>query len=266
MPTRVITLTSDFGLYDPYVAAVKGVILEIAPSVQLVDVSHLVEPQAVAEGAYLLQSIVPYFPPDAIHLAVVDPGVGTDRKPVAIRGERGYFVGPDNGLFAPVLEGQACLRAADGRLVRGRAVELREQQYRRSEVTATFHGRDIFGPAAAHLAAGVPLGDLGPPLDRLCRLALPAPSTGGKVVRGEIIHIDRFGNAISNLRPTDLPPSPEFECRGHRIRGLVGTYAEGELSALTGSTGLVEVALRNGNASQALGIRVGDVITVRRGV
>lgn len=264
MRPRIITLTSDFGLADSYVAAMKAAVLAIDPSIQLVDVSHLVAPQNIAQGAYLLQTVVPIFPSDAIHLAVVDPGVGTSRKPLAVEGRHGLFVGPDNGLFTPALAAQACIDPADGRLLsHTTAVELREDRFRRAQVSRTFHGRDIFAPAAAHLARGVPLLELGPRLERLEVLQESVPRWVDGALHGSFIHIDHFGNAISNIPAHELPPSPVFHCGDVVLHGLSSSYRDAAIVALVGSTGMVEIALRDGDAASALGLGVGDEIVVR---
>jgi len=259
----LVTLTTDFGLRDAYVAVMKGVILGIAPDATIVDISHDVTPQNIAEAAYLLATAYRSFPAAAIHVAVVDPGVGTTRKPLAIGLPHGVFVGPDNGIFSGVLLDQDAVELPGGRLRRGQAVELANEEYWRRPVSTTFHGRDIFAPSAAHLASGTPLSHLGPNLAAVYQDSRGEPSTEAGSVRGTIVHIDRFGNAISNVPATMVPPSPVFYISGHALCGLSSTYQEAPLGAIAGSAGLVEIALRNGSAAEHLGIGVGDVLTVR---
>jgi S-adenosylmethionine hydrolase len=260
---RIITLTTDFGLEDAYVGVMKGVILGIAPLAAPVDISHAIRPQNIAEGTFVLLSAYAYFPGDTIHLAVIDPGVGTSRLPIAVETPHGTYVGPDNGLFGPVLTQQGVLDA-DGQVQSGaRAVELANPSFRLPRTSKTFHGRDIFAPAAAHLAAGVPLDELGPRLSTLNPGAWPAPERGHGRVCGQIVHVDHFGNCISNIAAFMASPRAVIAVAGRAIGGLAETYQQGEIVALTGSTGLVEIALRNGSASDALGLRVGDTVEAR---
>lgn len=258
---RTITLITDFGWEDAYVAAMKGVILGLAPDVTLVDVSHQVPPQDILHASLLLEGILPYYPPQTIHLLVVDPGVGTQRRPIAIRTEQALFVGPDNGVLTPALD-------LPGEKV---VVHLTESHFFRHPVSQTFHGRDIFAPVAAYLARGVPLETMGPAIRDPVRLPLPAPARAGEGIwLAEVIHVDRFGNCVTNLRATDLEgPSEEwtFEVAGRLLRGLKPTYAavpEGALLALVGSTGRVEIAQRNGHAARSLGLSRGVRVVARR--
>jgi S-adenosyl-L-methionine hydrolase (adenosine-forming) len=262
---RIITLTTDFGTRDAYVASMKGVILGIVPRALVVDVSHDIPPQNVAEAAYVLAAAYRYFSPDTIHVAVVDPGVGTTRRALAVRSRDGIFVGPDNGILCPSLVAGGALDASTGRLEDCQAVELTNEEYFRRPVSQTFHGRDIFAPVAAHLARGVPLSDLGKPVHELaCSLDQP-PERTGDVVRGAVIHIDRFGNAVTNLAEDLLPTSPMIEVRGVLVQGLASDYQSSPLSALVGSTGRLEIAVRDGSAAESLGLAVGDEVLVREG-
>lgn len=260
---RIITLTTDFGLDDGYVAAVKGVILGIVHDVTIVDVTHFVAPQDVGHAARVLDTVWPYFPEDTIHVAVVDPGVGTARRAIALRAADRYFVGPDNGIFCPALIRAGCVALPQGSLINCEAVELANPDYRLPQVSQTFHGRDIFAPAAAHLARGVPLADLGPCLDRLQCPDIPRPRVETGVIRGIITHVDHFGNAVSNVPSTLLPPRARFEVAGRVIRGVAAAYQDAEVTAIVGSTGMVEIAIRNGSAAETLGIRRGDELVVR---
>jgi S-adenosylmethionine hydrolase len=241
----------------------KGVILAITPRARLVDLSHEIEPHNVAEAAFVLLSAYRYFPPNAIHLAVVDPGVGTSRRGVAIQTRRGAFIGPDNGLFTQVLTDQGAVSREDAALHGASAVELTNPVYRLEEVSNTFHGRDIFAPAAAHCAAGIPLAELGPPVHQVALLPHARPTLHGRDVVGVILHVDRFGNAISNLRRADLPPSPVFEVAGIQIDGLSSTYQDARINVLVGSSGLVEIAVQNGSAAGTLGLSTGDTVLAR---
>jgi S-adenosylmethionine hydrolase len=258
---KIITLTTDFGLKDGNVGVMKGVILGIAPDVQLVDISHLIRAQNVREGAWVLGRSAPSFPAGTIHIAVVDPGVGTLRRPVAARLGDQCFVGPDNGLLTPLLEHAE----QEGKLIE--VVRLDQPRFWRPEVSPVFHGRDVFSPAAAHWANGVPLRDLGTPIDDPVRLELPKPEKAGDRLRGEIMHIDAFGNVASNIQRRDLAGWGEVEVRlkGATVRGLVRTFGErppGDLIALYGSTGSLIVSVVNGSAAERVGVEVGDSIEV----
>ncbi len=251
----VITLTTDFGLRDGYVAAMKGAILAVAPEVSLVDVSHQVPPQDVASGAYLLAGAYCYFPAGAVHLAVVDPGVGSARRGIVVETAGYRFVGPDNGLFSAVFQRES----------EWNAVEIRNAAYFRPEVSPTFHGRDIFGPVAAHLYNGVPPADLGPRIADPVRLDLWTVQEGDAGVIGRIVHVDHFGNAISNLEKRSVGGGDVRVRVGECVfDGICHTYAdvpEGEALVLYGSDDTLEVAVNGGNAARKLGLRRGDRIT-----
>jgi S-adenosylmethionine hydrolase len=228
-----------------------------------VDVAHEIEPQNRLGAAYVLTQALPYFPAGSVHLAVVDPGVGTKRRPIAVEGAGHRFVGPDNGTLSWVLSDLGIIDPDSGKLIDGRAVELTNPTYRRPEVSATFHGRDIFAPAAAHLAAGVTLDALGPSIGSVEVLTGRRPDVSSRGVAGVIIHVDTFGNAISNISVRDLPESPTFEVAGLTLVGLARTYQDAEFAAIVGSEGLVEIAARNGSASARFGIHNGDPVFVR---
>jgi S-adenosyl-L-methionine hydrolase (adenosine-forming) len=260
--SRIVTLTTDFGSTDAYVGIMKGVILSIAPETRIVDISHEVPPQDVTGAATLLDSVWEYFPADAIHVAVVDPGVGTNRKPIAVRAGRGLFVGPDNGLFGPVLTRQGNLSVESGTLRDAEAVELVDERYRLSPVSPTFHGRDIFAPAAAHLALGLPLASFGPPLTSI------EPGTSfplrreGTMIYGAVVRIDRFGNAITNVPSRAVGGHILLSVRGHCIPGIRDSYQDAPLGVLVGSRGTLEIAVRDGSAARELGLQRGDPVTV----
>ena len=255
----IITLTTDFGLADGYVGTLQGVILSIAPQATLVNLSHDVPPQDVRAGAFVLYQAVPFFPPDAIHLAVVDPGVGSARRALAVRTSQGTFVAPDNGMLSYVL---ASTNVEE-------AVSLTQPAYRLPHVSATFHGRDIFAPAAAHLVNGVPLTELGPRAINLVQLPIPQPESGpqGGLVIAHVMHVDRFGNLILDVTAAALSGHATFKLAGRKIERLSHAFADvepGELVAYVGSTrDQVEIGLRNGDAARVLGVKVGDEVLIR---
>jgi len=244
----VITLLSDFGLSDSYVAAMKGVILGLCPRARLVDVTHLVAPQAVWSAAYLLASCYRDFPPGTIHLAVVDPGVGSARRALAVRAGGYLFVGPDNGILAMVLE----------REPEWEARELTHPELVRRPLSATFHGRDLFAPAAARLARGWPFEQLGPPVTPIRPDWLRAVMDQDEL-RGRIIHFDHFGNAVTNIGAEQLAAfEGGFEVRlassGKRLP-LHRNYAEvpvGQPLAVIGGSGYLELAINCGSARDTL--------------
>ena len=248
----IISLLTDFGLADTYVGQVKGAMLAIAPAATLVDVTHAVAPQDVFGGAFLLWSAVEAFPPTSIHVAVVDPGVGSARRAIAIRSSRGdHFVGPDNGLLMPAVE-----RLGGTEL----AVELTEPRYWRPNPSSTFHGRDIFGPVAAHLANGVSLDQLGRRITDVAWLELPAPNG----LEGEVIQVDAYGNLITNISARDLPERFQVRLR-ERVMASGTHYAavsRGELIALVGSAGLLEISAREASAAEITGVTRGTPIKV----
>jgi S-adenosyl-L-methionine hydrolase (adenosine-forming) len=257
----IITITTDFGLQDGNVGVMKGVIWGIAPDAQIADISHMISPQNIREGALILARSIFYYPAGTIHLAVVDPGVGTARRPIAARLGAQRFVGPDNGLITLLLE------RAERELWPVEIIHLDKPQYRLPEVSYVFHGRDIFAPAAGYLAAGVSLEMLGTPIDDPVRLQLPTPERIEGGLRGEVIHIDHFGNISTNIRYERLGEADGATVRlcGVAITGLVKTFGErqaGDLIALYGSTGNLLVAVVNGNAAQRLGAKIGDQVEV----
>jgi S-adenosylmethionine hydrolase len=257
MTQRLLSLTTDFGPDGPYVAALKGVVLGLVPGTQIVDVSHRVAPQNILEGAFVLASVLDVFPGETVHLGVIDPGVGTDRKLAAVRVAGQWVIGPDNGLL--------------GGVVRNRKVEgiweIANPALRRPTVSHTFHGRDILAPAAAHLLGEGSPDDLGPRLPKVISLANfdPRPTDDGFVA--EVIFRDAFGNLVTNLHVSRLnesaAPSCVVEIAGRRVAGLVRTYGErppGELVALVGSMGWIEVAVVNGDAARQLSAGPGTTV------
>ena len=270
-PRPIITLTTDFGLRDGYVAAMKGVVLGISPEVTLVDISHEIPPHDVAHAAFVVGSICSYFPAGTIHVAVVDPGVGTDRNPLLVTTTEGTYVAPDNGLLTYVYERHAAVGSAgqdsDDAFMTPTMVPVPEgcaaytldrEEYRLRHVSSTFHGRDIFAPAAAHLSAGVQPDDLGTPVDSVVCLNVPRPRVCDGGVEGRIIYVDRFGNMVCNIRAEDVAGGiAEVEIEGRRIPGLSSSYAGDGLLAIVGSHGYVEVAVTEGSAAEYLGAGLG---------
>jgi S-adenosylmethionine hydrolase len=267
--TRPIFLLTDFGLTDPYVGIVKAVILGILPTACLVDLTHDIPPQEIRAGAYALLTAAPYLPTDAIVLAVVDPGVGTDRRPVAAQVDGRTFIGPDNGLLSWALATlSAAASPSEGEPTAIRAVVLDHPEVWLPNVSATFHGRDIFAPVAAHLAAGLPLSTVGTPTDTLTSLVLPGvereTDAHGSVLaaRGEVIHVDRYGNLITNIAAADVPANPVTTLADYQIRGLAAHYqgGDGPLLALVGSSGFLELSAPNGSAATLTGAGVGATV------
>ena len=250
----LITLTTDFGLTDPWVAIMKGVIATRAPGVPVVDVSHGIPPQDVLAGALVLRHAAPWFPPGTVHVAVVDPGVGSERRALAVETDAGLFVGPDNGVLS---------LAAPAASVR-RIVELREERYFVTPRSSTFHGRDVFAPVAAALATGTDADALGPRADDPVRLSLPVPSQDERGVRGQVIYVDRFGNLVTNVPGEAFPRVDVSITLGDtRIRGIAPSYAavaRGTLVAVVNSWNLIEIAVRDGSARERLGVGVGTPV------
>lgn len=261
---RIITLLTDFGWGDGYIGTMKGVILVINPDCLIVDLAHEIPSHDVMGAALVVGQGYPYFPAGTIHVVVVDPGVGGTRKPLILETERYFFVGPDNGVFDLVLKREEGIRV----------YELVEERFRLPQVSQTFHGRDIFAPAAAHLSLGVSPGEMGPllPREALVTLDIPDPVQDGGLLQGEVISVDHFGNLITNI-PQDavgvLAPDEmvEVEINGERIGGLKSSYAEGEageIISLWGSGGLLEIALKERSLHRERGWRRGERVRIRR--
>ncbi len=271
----IITLTTDFGLSDGYVAAMKGVILGINPEAKLIDICHTIKPQNIAQAAFILSTVYQFFPAKTIHLVVVDPGVGTERRAIILRAPSADFVAPDNGILSYIIQQHSTKPTEDNsnqqiELEPGlEAVAITKSQFWRSPVSPTFHGRDIFAPVAARLSLGFPPIDFGEAVKSVTMLPLPHPYwTPDGVLVGHILHIDSFGNLITNIKSEDLPPTKQaitINVGNHLIHGLSHTYAEGrELLALIGSSGYLEVSLRGGNASAFLDAEVGSEVRIRQ--
>jgi len=258
----VVTLTTDFGLKDGNVGVMKGVIWRYAPHAQIADLSHLIGPQNIREAALVLARAVPYFPPDSVHVVVVDPGVGTERRPIAAQIGSQKFVAPDNGVLSMVLD------RAEQEKQRGEIVHLTKPQYWLPSISNVFHGRDIFAPVAGHLAAGAPLVVLGTPINDPVRLELPKPVPVENGLRGEVLHIDHFGNITTTIRQEHLNGKQQVTVRlgGYEIRGLVRTFGDrppGSLIALIGSSGDLIVSVVNGSAAGQLNVKIGDPVDVQ---
>lgn len=259
----IITLTTDFGLRDPYVGAMKGVILRQNPKAQIVDLCHFISPQSIHEAAFFLRGSWEYFPPGSIHVIVVDPGVGTKRSILVGRRGGHLFLAPDNGVLTEVLQDNS------------EVWKIEEAKFALPSLGRTFHGRDIFAPVAGQLSAGLALSDVGNATTEWTRSPLPTskPVNGG--VGGEILLVDRFGNLVTSLTEADLDPviggNPkqlEIQIGNVKIQGLAGTYRDGQPGqplALIGSYGHLEIAVPMGNAAEKLGIRPGAAVQVVRG-
>jgi S-adenosylmethionine hydrolase len=259
----VITLLTDFGLQDGYVGIMKGVIWSIAPQVQIADLTHEIAAQDILAGALALVRCAPFFPPGTVHIAVVDPGVGTLRRAIAAQLGNQAFVGPDNGLVTLLLE------IAQGAGQPVQFVQLDQPAYWLEQVSSSFHGRDIFAPVGAHLSNGIPLLKLGSPIDDPMRLVIPQPEATPQGWNGQVVHIDHFGNCATNLGPTHLDQMQSFhiKIKGQEIHDMVKSFGEhqnGELVAMLDSDGRLAIAVVNGSAAQLLSARVGDQVELSR--
>jgi S-adenosyl-L-methionine hydrolase (adenosine-forming) len=260
--TRIVTLLTDFGLRDHFVAAMKGVMLGINPQLRFVDISHLVPPQDVRSGAFTLSQAYPYFPPRTIHVAVVDPEVGTARKAIIVTAGDQFFVAPDNGLLTYVLEREA------GAVV----FEITAVDYFRQPVSATFHGRDVFAPVAAWISRDTPIQQMGAVLKHPVRFGIPALERRGNLIQAAVLAADHFGNLVTNLIPDDLPAygaggsrSCKIVAGQREITSFRRTFAEGspgEIFVVPGSAGYLEIVVRNGSAASELSLTPGAIIGV----
>lgn len=256
-PSGIITLITDFGLSDPYVAMMKGVILTISPGTRPVDISHRIKAGSISQAAGLLQETFPYFPQGTVHVAVVDPGVGSERRPIAIESKAHFFVGPDNGIFWPLIEDD---HGAE-------IVQLAENKYFRPSESHTFHGRDIFAPVAAHLSRGADLREMGPAIDDPVSLAIQKPYPKKGILYGQICRVDHFGNLITNIHQEDLErflgsAQPIIAVGNLVIRKISRIYAdcdEGKPLALINSSNMLEIAVNLGQAAEYLGKVTGEI-------
>ena len=254
--TPAVVLLTDFGLSDPFVGVMKGVLAAGAPRTPVIDLTHGVAPQDVRGAALALKQATPYFPGGTLFVCVVDPGVGSSRRVLWARGERHEYLAPDNGLLAWAEKG----RFREVRSVENEALFLKP-------VSRTFHGRDVFAPVAAALACGLDPAELGPKVAAIKRLPFPPTRRERAGVRGEILAFDRFGNAITNLTPRDLPRGARVSHRGSDVGPLrthYGAVPAGRALALTGSSGYVELAVRDGDFAKLAGAAAGDLVEARR--
>jgi S-adenosylmethionine hydrolase len=257
---KIVTLTTDYGEQDGFVGAVKGVLLSFCPEAQLVDITHQISAFSIEEAAFVFQSGAPFFPKGTIHLVVVDPGVGGERRPIAVRTTRGIYVGPDNGVFSGVYASE---RNTD-------VFHLNHRQFFLKKVSATFHGRDLFAPVVGHLLQGVPLEKMGTLIRDYVRFPISRIKRRGRGLEGRIIHIDHFGNAITNITEENLRQLGSSRRISIRVRKLkihgvsktFGSVKKGEPVALIGGSGLLEIAIREGNAAQEIGARLGNPVNV----
>jgi len=262
-PSGIITITTDFGERDPYVAMMKGVILSINPGARIVDITHQVPARSIREGGSIIKETYPYFPSGTVHLAVIDPGVGGKRRPIAVLADNHLFVGPDNGLFWPIIETQE----------RTEVIHLSEKRYWMRKISPTFHGRDIFAPVASHLSKGIDPFLLGEKIHHPTTIALSLPRKENSDLVGEIIRVDHFGNLITNITRDHLKPFPQPKGVSIKVGALVlqklsTTYSDvpvGQPLALIGSSNLLEIAINSGDAAHELGekCKVGTKVTIR---
>ena len=272
----IITLTTDFGTGDAYTASMKGVILSLNPKAVIIDICHTVEPQNILQTAFILSTACPYFPEGTIHLAVVDPGVGSRRKAVILKTPTAFFVAPDNGILSYIIDEHGRTPGKTARHMPAtaeprklppalEAAVITNPEYWHHPVSSTFHGRDIFAPVAAHLSLGVPLDKFGERLNQVHVFNIPRPykNAHGDLV-GHVLHIDNFGNLITNIRNSDLPAKKVSLAIGKQhIQGISGFYAGTKrLAAIMGSSGYLEISLRNGSAAAFLKAKVGHEVRI----
>ena len=258
----IITLLTDFGTADGYVGAMKGVILSLNPNARLIDITHDIEPQDVLGGALALSNAAPWFPSGTIHVAVVDPGVGGERKPLLMEWNGQFLIGPDNGLLSLAFPGSK----PDA------VYHLTDRSRFLDRISSTFHGRDIFAPVAGHLSLGVEPHEFGQRLEQWVEIDIPRPGTKGGRLEGQVIHVDRFGNLITNIRSQDLERSADRETlhisvAGTVISGIRKSYAEvpeGQLLAVMGSRGYLEISQNRGSAAGRLSVGRGAVVIISK--
>lgn len=261
--SRILTLTTDFGISDGYIAAMKGVVLTCVSDTQIVDITHQVPPQDVAAGAFAMYCACPFFPEGSVHVGVVDPGVGSDRRGIVVETEQFVYIGPDNGLFSPVYE----------REVVRRIVAIENTALMRPQVSSTFHGRDVFALVGAHLLKGVPCDEVGPEIEDPVTCDLWGVEERPDALVGRVVCVDHFGNAISMIARSQIDekyPNGDFKIVIGKIRfgRICQTYSEvkeGEALALYGSLDTLEIAVCEGSAGETLGVKRGDEIWVCRG-
>lgn len=261
MANPIITLTTDFGSNDHLVGTMKGVILNICPNATIVDITHNVTPFDVLDGALAIGSAYSYFPPRTIHVVVVDPGVGAERRPLLVSGQNQYFVAPDNGVLSLVFEreGDFVVRNANA------------EHYYLQPLSKTFHGRDVFAPVAAWLAKGAQSASMGDEITDFKRFSIPRPKETEGALKGVVLRVDNFGNLITNFRGEDLPPGAaesgavNFQAGAHAVTRMVATFGQGnpgEPVAYVGSSGFIEIAVNKAHAARTLGIGRGAAIVL----
>lgn len=257
--SQIITLTTDFGLQDYYVSAMKAVMLGLAPKARLIDVSHDIPPQDIMAGAWVIRNSAFLFPEGSVHLVVVDPGVGTSRNPIALKIDGQYFVGPDNGIFSLFYDEFDV-----------EAVKLNNHAYWRDQASNTFHGRDIFAPVAAHLSTGVELSELGDPIEDLVTYHWAVPIADKDGLQGWIVHIDRYGNLVTNISESLIKETisdgvVKIYVGNTMLNKFVTTFGdveEGEPAAYIGSSGMLEIGINKGNAGRMLSVDKGAQISI----
>jgi S-adenosylmethionine hydrolase len=261
VPAKIVTLTTDFGLRDPYAAEIKAAILSISPKTVIVDITHEIAKFDIRMGAYVLASAAPYFPKGSVHVAVVDPGVGTRRRPILVQTKQSFFVGPDNGVLVLAAEKQGIMRVH----------ELANPKFMLPKVSNTFHGRDIFAPAAAYLLKGVKPAKFGPEIREAAKPEFAKVTRENGALIGEVLHVDGFGNIITNINEKEVAQSHvkgalSLELPCHKLKLKLGkAYGETkprEPLALIGSHGFLEIALNQGNAAEKFKTKAGDKVTV----
>lgn len=274
--SSIITLTTDFGYDDAYVGAMKGAILSINPAATIIDVSHSIGPQNILHGAFILNTAYRYFPKETIHMAIVDPGVGSARQGIVLKTPSATFVAPDNGILSYIIDDLFSIEGLEAgeeshdlkEVVFKKGLEaaaITDPRFWRQPVSSTFHGRDIFGPVAAGLSLGISIYEFGEKVNSLHILPIPKPSfdADGNLV-GKVLHIDHFGTLVTNVKSNDLPGKDAvIEVVGCRIQGISDYYVQKEgVMAIVGSSGYLEISLRDGNACDFLGAMIGDEIRV----
>ncbi|MFN8005607.1 MAG: SAM-dependent chlorinase/fluorinase [Terriglobia bacterium] len=257
-PRPLITLTTDFGLHDPYVGIMKGVILNVYPNCRIIDITHAVHSQDILGGGFALKSSYRFFPKGSIHVAVVDPGVGSLRRPILFQTENYFFVGPDNGIFSPSLEEEHHIQA----------YHLTSDRFFLKPTSHTFHGRDIFAPVAGWLARGTPPHEFGPLIEDWVKLSLPALKHEKGGLQGTILWIDKFGNVITNIKAGKLPDTsgqPVLRVGNHEIANHLSSYSEGlpgALFTIWGSSGFLEISANRESAAALLGVQAGRTFEI----
>ena len=260
MSDPIITLTTDFGTNDYLVGAMKGVILNINPAARIVDINHHIAPFDILDGALAIASAYKYFPPRTIHVVIVDPGVGTERRPLLVSGEKQYFVAPDNGVLSMILERESCV-------VR----HVTAEHYFLNPISPTFHGRDVFAPTAAWLAKAWQTEAFGEEITDYVRFSMPKAKPAGQAIKGVVLRVDAFGNLMTNLTTEDVPAAMvasgdiKLAVNGKEVRKIARTFGDGipgEPIAVFGSAGYLEIAVNRGNAARALGVNRGAEVSL----